>query len=74
MYIVIGIFLWPETVGGSKNPFGIDQRPSTKASFVFQQSHVGQRVGLHFFATNNLWAIACSIGPNKSARVTDFTN
>lgn len=48
------ILLSPFAMGGSKNPFGIDQRPSTEALAVFQQSHVGHRVGRHFFPTNNL--------------------
>lgn len=48
------ILLSPFAMGGSKNPFGIDQRPPTEALAAFQQSHVGHRVGRHFFPTNNL--------------------
>lgn len=70
----LDILLSPFAMGGSKNPFCIDQRPSTEAFAVFQQSHVGHRVGRHFFPTNNLWAINWSIVWHKSAHMTDDTN
>lgn len=64
----IETLLSPFAVGGSENPLGTNQRPSTNV-FALQQSHVGQRVGLHLFAPKNLRAIGCSIGPNRSAQM-----
>lgn len=68
------ILLSPFTMGGSKNPFGIDQRPSAHACAAFHHSHERQRVGHHFFPANNLRAITWSIVWNKSAHTQMMTN